>query len=88
MRVINISQTLDQWPLQQTAIITDIDWTNMSDAEGARLRALGLDEGVSIERLHKGMFGLNDPMALKVGRMKIAIRRAHAAAVTVVAASE
>lgn len=60
----------------------------MSDAEGARLRALGLDEGVSIERLHKGIFGLNDPMAVKVGRMKIAIRRTHAAAVTVVAASE
>ena len=60
----------------------------MSDAEGARLRALGLDEGVSVERLHKGIFGLNDPMALKVGRMKIAIRRAHATAVTVEAAAD
>lgn len=88
MRVINISRTLDQWPLEKTAVVTAIDWANMSEAEGARLRALGLDEGVSIERLHKGMFGLNDPMALKVGRMKIAIRRVHAAAVTVVAASE
>ncbi|GAB5486672.1 MAG: hypothetical protein Pars2KO_02420 [Parasphingorhabdus sp.] len=88
MRVMNISQTLDQWPLKQTAIVTAINWSNMSDAEGARLRALGLEEGVSVERLHKGIFGLNDPMALKVGRMKIAVRRAHALAITVEAVSE
>ena len=82
------SQTLDQWPLRQTAIITAINWSTMSDAEGARMRALGLDEGVSVERLHKGMFGMNDPMALRVGRMKIAVRKAHAAAITVEAIVE
>lgn len=70
------------------AVVTAIDWSTMSDAEGARLRALGLDEGVSVERLHKGMFGMNDPMALRVGRMKIAIRKAHATGITVEAGSE
>ena len=36
-----------------------------------------------MEKLHKGMFGLNDPIALKVGRMMIAIRKSHAQAISV-----
>lgn len=70
------------------AVVTAVNWSTMSDAEGARLRALGLEEGVSVERLHKGMFGLNDPLALKVGRMKIAVRKSHASAITVEAVTE
>ncbi|MEP2989719.1 MAG: FeoA family protein [Parasphingorhabdus sp.] len=87
-RVITISQTLDQWPMKQAAVVMTINWSTMSDAEGARLRALGLEEGVSVERLHKGMFGLNDPLAIKVGRMKIAVRKAHASAIVVEAITE
>lgn len=74
--------------MKQAAIVTAIDWSAMSDAEGARLRALGLDEGVLVERVHKGIFGMNDPIALRVGRMKIAVRKAHAIAITVEADAE
>ena len=75
--------TLDYLKLNERAEITAIDWAAMSDAEGARLRALGLDEGVSVQKLHKGMFGSNDPIALKVGRMKIAVRKSHAMAISI-----
>ncbi len=78
-----IAITLDQLILNHSAEVTAIDWTLMSDAEGARLRALGLDEGVSVKKLHRGMFGSSDPIALKVGRMKIAVRQSHAMAITV-----
>ena len=75
--------TLDQLSLRQNAEIVSVDWAAISETEGRRLRALGIDEGVSVEKLHKGMFGLNDPIALKVGRMMIAIRKSHAQAISV-----
>jgi len=75
--------TLDQLSLKQNAEILAIDWAAISETEGRRLRALGIDEGVTVEKLHKGMFGLNDPIALKVGRMMIAIRKSHAQAISV-----
>ncbi len=75
--------TLDQLSLKQNAEIVAIDWAAISDSEGRRLRALGIDEGIAVEKLHKGMFGLNDPIALKVGRMMIAVRKSHAQAISV-----
>ncbi len=78
-----IATTLDQLSLKQNAEIVAIDWAAISDSEGRRLRALGIDEGVPVEKLHKGMFGLNDPIALKVGRMMIAVRKSHAQAISV-----
>ncbi len=75
--------TLDQLPLRQNAQIVAVDWGAISDNEGRRLRALGIDEGISVEKLYKGMFGLNDPIALKVGRMLIAIRKSHAQVISV-----
>ena len=77
------STTLDLLSLRQCAEITAIDWTAISDTEGRRLRALGIDTGVSVEKLYKGMFGMNDPIALKVGRMMIAVRKSHARAISV-----
>lgn len=76
--------TLDRLSLRQVAEIRSVDWQAMSENEGRRLRALGLDEGVSVEKLHKGVFGFNDPIALKVGRMMIAVRKSHAMAISVV----
>ncbi|WP_422342598.1 FeoA family protein [Parasphingorhabdus sp.] len=81
---VTIAVTLDRLAMRQRAEISAIDWAAMSENEGARLRALGLDEGVAVEKLHKGMFGFNDPIALKVGRMMIAIRKSHASAISVV----
>ncbi len=81
---VTLALTLDRLAMRQRAEISSIDWDAMSENEGARLRALGLDEGVTVEKLHKGMFGFNDPIALKVGRMMIAIRKSHAANISVV----
>jgi len=75
--------TLDQLALRQNAEVVSIDWTAISENEGRRLRALGVDEGVAVEKLYKGMFGLSDPIALKVGRMTIAVRKSHAEAISV-----
>ncbi|MEH6714209.1 FeoA family protein [Parasphingorhabdus flavimaris] len=80
---MSIATTLDQLSLKQNAEIVAIDWAAISESEGRRLRALGIDEGIAVEKLHKGMFGLNDPIALKVGRMMIAVRKSHAQAISV-----
>jgi ferrous iron transport protein A len=75
--------TLDQLSLKQSAEVVAVDWAAISDNEGRRLRALGIDKGVSVEKLYKGMFGMSDPIALKVGRMMIAVRKSHAKAISV-----
>jgi ferrous iron transport protein A len=73
---------LDQLPLRQAATISAIEWGALRPSEARRLRELGLDEGVRVETLHLGPFG-RDPIACLVGRMTIALRRAHAAAISV-----
>lgn len=74
---------LDELPLRQAAHIRAIDWDALDAADAKRLRELGFDEGVAVEALHSGsMFG-RDPVAFRVGRMTVAIRRAHARAVRV-----
>ena len=72
---------LDQLPLRRVSRIASIDWIGLGDREARRLRELGFDDGVAVEALHKAaLFG---PIACRVGRMTIALRRAQAAAVTV-----
>lgn len=73
---------LDQLPLNISAIVRAIDWTAMPASEGHRLRSLGLEEGVGIEALHRGILLWKDPIAVRVGRMTIALRRTVAAAIT------
>ncbi|MBL0925576.1 MAG: ferrous iron transport protein A [Sphingomonadaceae bacterium] len=72
---------LDHLPLGQPAIVRAIDWTAMPEREGHRLRSLGLEEGVAIEALHKGILFWKDPIAVRVGRMTIALRRKVAASI-------
>lgn len=74
---------LDQLHLGTRAEIARIDWAALDVGEASRLRNFGFDEGVAIEPLHSGPFG-RDPLAVRVGRMTVAIRRAHARAVRVV----
>ncbi|MCM8558132.1 FeoA family protein [Sphingomicrobium sediminis] len=74
--------TLDRLGNGQAGQIHAIDWNALDGKHAARLRNFGFDEGVSVVALHRGPFGA-DPMAIRVGRMTVAIRRAHAAAVTV-----
>ena len=73
---------LDQLAPRQPARVAAIDWAALREKEARRLRELGFDEGVTIEMLHRGPMGL-DPIACRVGRMTVAIRRAHAAAISV-----
>jgi ferrous iron transport protein A len=73
---------LDQLPLNKSAIVRTVDWAAMPEGEGHRLRSLGLEEGVAIEALHKGILLWKDPIAVRVGRMTIALRRKVAAAIT------
>jgi len=73
---------LDQVKLGTCARIVAIDWGALGDREASRLRHFGFDEGVSIEPLHLGPFS-RDPLAVRVGRMTVAIRKAQARAVKV-----
>ncbi|MFB0874703.1 MULTISPECIES: ferrous iron transport protein A [unclassified Sphingobium] len=74
---------LTDLPLRQPAYVDLIDWTLLSASEGQRLREFGLCEGASVEALHRGGLLGKGPVACRIGRMTIAMRRAHAAAVTV-----
>ena len=73
---------LDQLKLGTRAHIAAIDWESLGDSEARRLKHFGFDEGVSIAPLHHGPFG-RDPLAVRVGRMTVAIRKAQARAVKV-----
>ncbi len=68
---------LDQLPFRQVATVVSVDWAQLSDSDALRLRNLGLDEGVQVEALHGAPFG-RDPLAIRIGRMMLAMRRAHA----------
>lgn len=74
---------LDQLELGARARIADVDWEALGQGEASRLRHFGFDEGVTVEPLHAGLLG-RDPLAVKVGRMTVAIRRSHARAIRVV----
>jgi ferrous iron transport protein A len=75
--------TLDQLPPRRRAEIVAIDWPALAPDEAKRLRALGVDEGARVAVAHRGVFGGRDPIALILGRMTLALRRSHAAAMTV-----
>jgi ferrous iron transport protein A len=74
---------LDRLERGITARITGIDWDQLAPDEGKRLRALGLDHGAEVSVMHRGVFGGGDPLAVQVGSMTVALRRIHAAAMTV-----
>jgi len=75
--------TLDQLPPRRRAEIVAIDWPALAPDEAKRLRALGVDLGARVAIAHRGVFGGHDPIALMIGRMTLAVRRSHAAAMTV-----
>lgn len=74
---------LDQLKVGTKARVLSIEWSALDEAESCRLRHFGFDEGVTVEPLHLGPFG-RDPIAIRVGRMTVAIRRRHAGAVRVI----
>jgi ferrous iron transport protein A len=74
--------SLDRLAVGIRARVSSVDWASLDEAEACRLRHLGFDEGVTVEPLHLGPFG-RDPIAIRVGRMTVAIRRKHAGAIQV-----
>ena len=75
--------TLDLLPLGQRAVVTAVDWAVLAPDEAQRLQALGLDVGARVALAHRGVMGGGDPLAVSIGRMTVALRRAHARAMTV-----
>ena len=75
-------KSLDDLKVGTRAQIDSVDWDSLAAGEASRLRHFGFDAGVSVEALHLGPFG-RDPVAVRVGRMTVAIRRVHARAVRV-----
>lgn len=74
---------LDELPIGQPARIAAVDWAALVPEEAQRLRALGIDEGAEVSLAYRGIFAGRDPLALEIGRMTVALRRAHARAMTV-----
>ena len=68
---------LDQLAYHRPATVVSVDWAALSEGEQRRLRNMGLDEGVRVEALHGGPFG-RDPIAVRIGRMTLAMRKAQA----------
>lgn len=75
--------TLDSLPIGQPARIAAVDWAVLAQEEAQRLRALGIDVGAKVAVAHRGIFAGSDPIALTIGRMTVALRRAHARAMQV-----
>jgi ferrous iron transport protein A len=73
---------LDALPIGTSARISAIDWTAIPENEGHRLRSLGLETGATVEPLHKGILFWRDPIAVRVGRMTVALRRKVALAIS------
>ncbi len=75
--------TLDALPDGQRARVLAVDWSLLAEEEAARLQALGIDVGAKVAVAHRGVLGGRDPLAISVGRMTVALRRNHAAAMQV-----
>lgn len=76
------SLNLETLPRRQEAVVHLIDWAQLGTPEARRLRELGFDEGVEVEVLHRARLG-RGPVACRIGRMTVALRRTVAAAIHV-----
>ena len=74
--------TLEKLKPGTTARIARIDWDALPPADAKRMRALGFEPGVEVSMAHHGVFGGRDPVAVRMGRMTIALRKVQAAAIS------
>mgnify|MGYP005837298173 CR=1 FL=1 len=70
--------TLDQLPLRDPRVITG--FSAEDPALVARLVEMGFDEGMTVEVTDRAAGG--DPIAVRIGATKVALRRALAAHIT------
>ena len=82
---MNNSHSLETLPHRQHGVVATIEWTKLAVPEARRLRELGFDEGVDVEVLHRAKLG-RGPIACRIGRMTVALRRAVASAIHVMPA--
>jgi len=69
--------------LGRAAWIDRVEWDRLSPGEAQRLREFGVEEGATVEVLHRaGLLG-RGALACRIGRMTIAMRHAHADAIHV-----
>ncbi|AEI38454.1 MAG: FeoA family protein [Zymomonas mobilis subsp. pomaceae] len=73
---------LNQLPLRQATVITDVDWSALDPQIGRRLRDLGFYQGAEVEIQHLAPIS-HDPIACRVNNMLIAIRQNEAAVISV-----
>lgn len=66
----------------ECAVIVAIDRGGCDPVTARRLHEMGFDEGVDVELLHLAPLG-GDPIALRVGNMKVGLRKALAAMIEV-----
>ncbi len=78
------SLPLESLPVRRPATITTIAWDRLAAPEARRLREFGFEEGVHVEILHRATL-FRGPVACRIGRMTVALRRNVAAAITVTA---
>jgi ferrous iron transport protein A len=71
---VDAVQSLESLPNRQPATVASIAWERLSVPEARRLRELGFDEGVGVEVLHRSVIG-KGPIACRIGRMTVALRR-------------
>jgi ferrous iron transport protein A len=76
------SLNLETLPRRQGATVHLIEWSRLAAPEARRLKELGFDEGIEVEVLHRASLG-RGPIACRIGRMTVALRRAVAAAIHV-----
>ena len=79
---VGTSPSLEQLPLHAPARVATIAWDRLEAPEARRLRELGFDEGVDVEVLHRAWLG-GGPIACRIGRMTVALRRRVAATIQV-----
>lgn len=81
-RPITASVSLESLPRRRQAVVAAIDWARLGGPEAQRLREFGFDEGAEVEVLHRASLG-RGPIACRIGRMTVALRRAVAGAIHV-----
>lgn len=74
--------SLETLARRQPATVATIAWDRLAPPEARRLRELGFDEGVGVEVLHRARIG-GGPIACRIGRMTVALRRRVAGAIHV-----